>query len=306
MPPGGGGGAGRGPARGRARGARGSGGRFLKRIACAAAGAAAGGAAAARRASAHAAKNEAMTLARRGVGSLQQLRRKGDRESRERESESEWLRQSRAQRGSGAGAAGPLRLSVLKITPDGAAPLHARAPARAPAAAQGRPLTRACSAPAAAGPPTGRCMFRALVQGASAPSRPRAPAPPRPAAPDRLAAPPGMAQNRVNDVLTHGDETREADALRLAVNEALCGGRQRRREYMNAARGAKAEYGSLDRFCNVSRRPTHWGGEVEMLVVSRMLRQPIIVYRPLAVRAPTLVPAAHRAPRLRPRARPDA
>ena len=104
--------------------------------------------------------------------------------------------------------------------------------------------------------PDGRCMFRALVQ--------------------------GMAQNRVNDVLTQSDEAREADSLRMAVNEALCSGSHRRREYVNAVRGAKVEYGGLDRYCNVSRRPTHWGGEVELLVVSKMLKLPIIVYRPLA------------------------
>lgn len=51
---------------------------------------------------------------------------------------------------------------------------------------------------------------------------------------------------------------------------------------MNAVRGAKAEYGTLEKFCRLSREPRHWGGEVELLVLSSMLRQFIIVYRPLA------------------------
>ena len=102
----------------------------------------------------------------------------------------------------------------------------------------------------------GKCMFRALVQ--------------------------GMAQN-FDEVVGSGEETEQADALRLACNEALCAsGKRAAKMYLPAVRGARAEYGTMQEFCRVSMHPRHWGGEVELLVLSKMLEQNIVVYRPLA------------------------
>lgn len=104
--------------------------------------------------------------------------------------------------------------------------------------------------------PDGKCMFRALVQ--------------------------GMAQNFC-EYLGNAEETEQADALRLACNEALCANKKRASKmYSPAVHGAKAEYGSMEQFCRASMNSRHWGGEVELLVLSAMLSQCIIVYRPLA------------------------
>merc|ERR1712176_1349991 len=82
----------------------------------------------------------------------------------------------------------------------------------------------------------GKCMFRALVQ--------------------------GMAQN-YGEIVGAGEETEQADALRLACNEALCAsGKRAATTYSPAVRGARAEYGSMEEFCRVSMHPRHWGGEV--------------------------------------------
>ena len=83
-------------------------------------------------------------------------------------------------------------------------------------------------------------------------------------------------------MLTGSDEKEEADRLRRAVNDALCRSGERRKNYVNAVRGLKHEYGSLEKYCRVSQMPSHWGGEVELLVLAKMLQQCIIVYRPLA------------------------
>ncbi|CAI5466300.1 unnamed protein product [Closterium sp. Yama58-4] len=98
----------------------------------------------------------------------------------------------------------------------------------------------------------GRCMFRALVS--------------------------GMAANK-NMALSPADETREADELRLAVADALCGSEKRRAAYEEALIAITVEE-SLQRYCQRITRPDFWGGESELLVLSRMCSQPIIVYIP--------------------------
>ncbi|CAI5526829.1 unnamed protein product, partial [Closterium sp. Naga37s-1] len=98
----------------------------------------------------------------------------------------------------------------------------------------------------------GRCMFRALVS--------------------------GMAANK-NMALSPSDETREADELRLAVADALCGSEKRRAAYEEALIAITVEE-SLQRYCQRITRPDFWGGESELLVLSRMCSQPIIVYIP--------------------------
>ncbi|CAI5977734.1 unnamed protein product [Closterium sp. NIES-64] len=98
----------------------------------------------------------------------------------------------------------------------------------------------------------GRCMFRALVS--------------------------GMAANK-NMALSPADETREADELRLAVADALCGSEKRRAAYEEALIAITVEE-SLSRYCQRITRPDFWGGESELLVLSRMCSQPIIVYIP--------------------------
>eukprot|EP00246_Nothoceros_aenigmaticus_P015638 TRINITY_DN6627_c0_g1_i3.p1 TRINITY_DN6627_c0_g1~~TRINITY_DN6627_c0_g1_i3.p1 ORF type:complete len:241 (+),score=33.67 TRINITY_DN6627_c0_g1_i3:112-834(+) len=98
----------------------------------------------------------------------------------------------------------------------------------------------------------GRCMFRALVQ--------------------------GMASNKGLH-LHSGEETQEADQLRLAVMDALCRNDKRRRLYEEALIAITVEE-SLKRYCQRIPSSDFWGGESELLVLSRMCSQPIIVYIP--------------------------
>lgn len=98
----------------------------------------------------------------------------------------------------------------------------------------------------------GRCMFRALAQ--------------------------GLARNQ-GRFLGQAAEEQEADQLRLAVAEALCRTAARRNEFAPAVYAVEAE-DKMQNYCRRILSPTFWGGEPELLVLSQMLRVPILVYIP--------------------------
>ncbi|KAG6547779.1 hypothetical protein Mapa_010592 [Marchantia paleacea] len=98
----------------------------------------------------------------------------------------------------------------------------------------------------------GRCMFRALVV--------------------------GMATNK-GQTLSYMEEEQEADQLRLAVMDAICRPDQRSHIYEEALIAITVEE-SLKRYCQRIPSPSFWGGESELLVLSKMCCQPIIVYIP--------------------------
>ncbi|BBN11213.1 hypothetical protein Mp_5g10040 [Marchantia polymorpha subsp. ruderalis] len=98
----------------------------------------------------------------------------------------------------------------------------------------------------------GRCMFRALVV--------------------------GMATNKGQN-LSYMEEEQEADQLRLAVMDAICTPDQRSHIYEEALIAITVEE-SLKRYCQRIPSPSFWGGESELLVLSKMCCQPIIVYIP--------------------------
>uniref|UniRef100_A0A7N0R8Q9 Ubiquitin thioesterase OTU n=1 Tax=Kalanchoe fedtschenkoi TaxID=63787 RepID=A0A7N0R8Q9_KALFE len=98
----------------------------------------------------------------------------------------------------------------------------------------------------------GRCMFRALVK--------------------------GMAANR-GVVLSPREEREDADELRMAVKEVICDNDKERSQYEEALIAITVDE-SLNRYCQRIKRPDFWGGESELLVLSKLLCQPIIVYIP--------------------------
>lgn len=98
----------------------------------------------------------------------------------------------------------------------------------------------------------GRCMFRALVK--------------------------GMAFNK--GVKLHPrDERDDADELRMAVKEAICDDEKQRLKYEEALIAIRVEE-SLRRYCQRIGRSDFWGGESELLVLSKLCCQPIMVYIP--------------------------
>ena len=99
----------------------------------------------------------------------------------------------------------------------------------------------------------GRCLFRALAQ--------------------------GMARHQ-GIHLSASIETQEADQLRGAVAEALCRTPARRREFRDALLSVQAEGYTLPGYCRQLMSPGFWGGEPELLVLSSMLKVPIVVYTP--------------------------
>ncbi|RVW15937.1 hypothetical protein CK203_083567 [Vitis vinifera] len=98
----------------------------------------------------------------------------------------------------------------------------------------------------------GRCMFRALVK--------------------------GMAFNK-GIAISSREERDDADELRMAVKEIICGNGKERRQYEEALVAITVEE-SLKRYCQRIERPDFWGGESELLVLSKLCHQPIIVYIP--------------------------
>ncbi|XP_055812576.1 OVARIAN TUMOR DOMAIN-containing deubiquitinating enzyme 3 [Solanum dulcamara] len=98
----------------------------------------------------------------------------------------------------------------------------------------------------------GRCMFRALVK--------------------------GMAYNK--GVKLHPqDERDDADELRMAVKEAICDDEKELLKYEEALVAITVEE-SLRRYCQRIGRSDFWGGESELLVLSKLCCQPIMVYIP--------------------------
>jgi len=98
----------------------------------------------------------------------------------------------------------------------------------------------------------GRCMFRALVK--------------------------GMARNK-GITLTPRQEREEADELRTAVKEVICENHEERDQYQEAVIAITVDE-PLKRYCQRVGRSDFWGGESELLVLSKLCHQPIIVYIP--------------------------
>ncbi|XP_048127155.1 OVARIAN TUMOR DOMAIN-containing deubiquitinating enzyme 3 isoform X6 [Rhodamnia argentea] len=98
----------------------------------------------------------------------------------------------------------------------------------------------------------GRCMFRALVK--------------------------GMAFNK-GIALNPREEREDADELRMAVKEIICDSSEERHQYEEALVAITVDE-SLKRYCQRIGRRDFWGGESELLVISKLCKQPIIVYIP--------------------------
>lgn len=98
----------------------------------------------------------------------------------------------------------------------------------------------------------GRCMFRALAI--------------------------GMATNE-GLILGPNEERKEADELRKAVMDAICTNEKQRRMYEEALIAITVDE-SINRYCGRITHPSFWGGESELLVLSRLCSQPIVVYIP--------------------------
>eukprot|EP00242_Pyramimonas_sp_CCMP2087_P010188 CAMPEP_0198211268 /NCGR_PEP_ID=MMETSP1445-20131203/22927_1 /TAXON_ID=36898 /ORGANISM="Pyramimonas sp., Strain CCMP2087" /LENGTH=247 /DNA_ID=CAMNT_0043885489 /DNA_START=105 /DNA_END=848 /DNA_ORIENTATION=+ len=95
----------------------------------------------------------------------------------------------------------------------------------------------------------GKCMFRSLAL--------------------------GLAANKNQMLGSH--EAQHADKLRLACAEAMCSTGEKRQQYGEALMAVKAE-GDITRYCKRIQSPSFWGGEAELLVLSKMLKTPIRVY----------------------------
>lgn len=78
------------------------------------------------------------------------------------------------------------------------------------------------------------------------------------------------------------EELVEAEQLRQACHDALCRTSSRRKEFPDARKQILYGYGDLNEYCRQLARPTFWGGEVEMMVITKMLKIPIHVYTPAA------------------------
>ncbi|KAH6798386.1 Cysteine proteinases superfamily protein [Perilla frutescens var. frutescens] len=98
----------------------------------------------------------------------------------------------------------------------------------------------------------GRCLFRALVKG--------------------MALNKGMA-------IGPREERESADELRMAVKEVICDNAKERLQYEEALVAITVDE-SLKRYCQRIGRPDFWGGEAELLVLSKLCCQPIVVYIP--------------------------
>jgi hypothetical protein len=77
--------------------------------------------------------------------------------------------------------------------------------------------------------------------------------------------------------MTSGDEEFEADQLRLAVAESLCRTPEKRKQFSESVMAISYEYG-LETYCKRILEPSFWGGEPELLVISRLIRRPVKVY----------------------------
>ncbi|KAG5550405.1 hypothetical protein RHGRI_015382 [Rhododendron griersonianum] len=98
----------------------------------------------------------------------------------------------------------------------------------------------------------GRCLFRALVK--------------------------GMSLNK-GVTLDPREERENADELRMAVKEVICDNENERFKHEEALIAITVDE-SLKRYCQRIGRPDFWGGESELLVLSKLCCQPITVYIP--------------------------
>uniref|UniRef100_A0A2P2KP02 Ubiquitin thioesterase OTU n=1 Tax=Rhizophora mucronata TaxID=61149 RepID=A0A2P2KP02_RHIMU len=98
----------------------------------------------------------------------------------------------------------------------------------------------------------GRCLFRALVK--------------------------GMAFNK-GISLNPREERDDADELQMAVKEVICDSNKERQLYEEALIAITVDE-SLKHYCQRIGKPDFWGGESELLVLSKLCNQPIIVYIP--------------------------
>ncbi|KAF2306348.1 hypothetical protein GH714_016868 [Hevea brasiliensis] len=67
--------------------------------------------------------------------------------------------------------------------------------------------------------------------------------------------------------------------LRMAVKEVMCDSDKERQLYEEAVIAVTVDE-SLKRYCQRIGRPDFWGGESELLVLSKLCNQPVIVYIP--------------------------
>ncbi|KAK9289960.1 hypothetical protein L1049_008122 [Liquidambar formosana] len=87
-----------------------------------------------------------------------------------------------------------------------------------------------------------------------------------------------MAYNKGTS-LNPREEKDDADELRMAVKEVICENHKERLQYEEALIAITVDE-SLKRYCERIGRPDFWGGESELLVLSKLCHQPIIVYIP--------------------------
>lgn len=100
-----------------------------------------------------------------------------------------------------------------------------------------------------------------------------------------LSLPPPQARGiAANQGLYLPADTEEVDAkiLRLAVKDALCRTADRRAQFQEAVTSVELAEGGIPAYCKRLAQPSFWGGEVELLVLSRLLRVPIYVYQSAA------------------------
>ncbi|XP_062006425.1 OVARIAN TUMOR DOMAIN-containing deubiquitinating enzyme 3-like isoform X2 [Rosa rugosa] len=102
----------------------------------------------------------------------------------------------------------------------------------------------------------GRCLFRALAKGI-------------------LAANTGSLPD-----LTKREEQKRAGELLEDVNDVICENTKLPKyEAARKAINAALFKGGFHSYCDRIREPDFWGGESELLVLSQLLKQPIIVYK---------------------------
>jgi hypothetical protein len=75
------------------------------------------------------------------------------------------------------------------------------------------------------------------------------------------------------------EELTEADLLRQACHDALCRTRKRSNNFPDARKQIIYGYGDVKEYCRNLAKSSFWGGEVEMMVITKMLKVPIFVYQ---------------------------
>lgn len=100
--------------------------------------------------------------------------------------------------------------------------------------------------------PDGRCLFRALAKGLT---------------------------HKQGVHISGEKEEHAADELRMAVYDALCRSDERAKSFEEVEYSIEHFDGGKSKFCGKLHKPDFWGGEVEILVLSKMLHTPIYVYK---------------------------